>query len=122
MHCFQQKHGFCLVICVGRTFVQETSPVEMLGSIILLLFLLTEILRNKTHGKGKPYYCFQRPNEMIHFRALQNKNKSSKYNLGIEHSQTNLIAYFFKADNHLETVITQQQIDFGEQTKLNIKI
>lgn len=43
---------------------------------------------------------------MMYFRALENKNKSSKYNLGIEHSQTNLIAYFFKGDNHLKAVIT----------------
>ena len=38
--------------------------------------------------------------------ALQNKSDSGKYNLGIEHSWTNLIVYFFKSDNHLEAVIT----------------
>lgn len=43
---------------------------------------------------------------MMHFRALQNKNKSSKCNLGIEHSVANSIVYFFKGDNHLEAVIT----------------
>lgn len=43
---------------------------------------------------------------MIHFGAFQNKNKSSKYNLGIEHSSGNLIMHYFKVDNHLEAVIT----------------
>lgn len=88
--------SFSLVICV-----QEPPPSGRSSSLVP--FPVGWYFEKWDTWQGEASWLFS---EAKWNDALQNKNESGKYNLGIEHSWTNLIVYFFKADNHLEAVIT----------------